>query len=65
MNLIKQNRERKQLSQAELAEKVGCTQTYISYLERSQKAASPTVAKKIADVLDIDVLKILYPEATD
>jgi hypothetical protein len=34
-------------------------------LERSQKAASPTVAKKIADVLDIDVLKILYPEATD
>ena len=61
MNTIKLARERKRLSQVELAEQVGCTQAHISRLEASSKAASPVIAKRLATVLEINVLDILYP----
>lgn len=62
MSIIKTAREKMQLSQTELAEKVGCTQTHISSLERGQKSASPKMAKEIAEILSINVIDILYPE---
>lgn len=58
---IKTAREKKALSQAKLAELVGCSQEHISSLERGAKTPSPALAKKIADELQIDVLSILYP----
>lgn len=61
MNTIKLARERKRLSQVELAEQVGCTQAHISRLEAGSKAASPVIAKRLATVLEINVLDILYP----
>ena len=55
-------RKKKGLSQQELAEKVGCTQTNISHIELGRQNPTPQMAKKIADVLEINVLSILYPK---
>lgn len=63
MNVIKQAREQHHLSQSELARQIGCSQKHISSLERGETSASPAMAKKLADILSVDVLDILYPES--
>lgn len=55
-------RKRKGISQIELAEKVGCTQTNISHIELGRQSPTPVLAKKIADILEMNVLDILYPD---
>lgn len=60
--LIKEKRLEKNLSQAALAEKVQCSQGHISDIENGNETPSPALAKKLADVLEIDVLQILYPD---
>ncbi len=60
--LIKKKRLEKNLSQVALAEKVKCSQGHISDIENGNETPSPTLAKKLADVLEIDVLDILYPK---
>lgn len=50
------------LTQIQLAEKIGVLQSTISRLERGQDSASPSTAEKLAGVLGISELEILYPE---
>ncbi|OSI20418.1 helix-turn-helix transcriptional regulator [Neisseria dumasiana] len=61
MNAIKTARKKSGLSQCELATLIGCTQTHISSLENGKKQASTQLAKKISEVLKVDVMEILYP----
>lgn len=59
---LKKARKDKGYSQAGLAEVVGVSQTTISDLERMREKTSPDVAEKIATVLGISEMEILYPE---
>ncbi len=61
MNNIAQARSNACLTQQELAEKVGCTSAHVSYLESNAKTASPTLAKKIGEVLKIPASAVIYP----
>lgn len=47
-------RERKALSQNDVAKTVFITQAAYSYIESGKRSPSPRVAKRIAAVLDID-----------
>ena len=53
-------RKKKKLSQYAVAERVGCTQTNISQLELGKQRSS--LAKKLAELLEINVMDVLYPE---
>ena len=55
-------RKKKQLSQYAVAEQVGCTQTNISQLELGKQRPSLLLAKKLAELLEINVIDVLYPE---
>lgn len=55
-------RKKKQLSQYAVAEQVGCTQTNISQLELGKQRPSLLLAKKLALLLEINVMDVLYPE---
>ena len=55
-------RKKKQLSQYAVAEQVGCTQTNISQLELGKQRPSLLLAKKLAELLEINVMDVLYPE---
>lgn len=59
--LIKEKRLEKNLSQTALAVKVKCSQGHLSDIENGNVTPSSALAKKLADVLGIDVLDILYP----
>ncbi|WP_274570650.1 helix-turn-helix transcriptional regulator [Neisseria leonii] len=61
MNKLTDARKRKGLTQKELAELVGCTQTNISHIELGRQVPSRELGKKLAEVLEMDVLDILYP----
>lgn len=54
-------RKDKGLSQEELAERVGKSRTSISNIESGKTFPRPSTAKKIADVLGMDIGK-LYSE---
>ena len=54
-------RKKKKLSQYAVAEKVGCTQTNISQLELGKQRSSLPLAKKLAELLEINVMDVLYP----
>lgn len=56
---LKQARERKGLSQDELASKMGTSQAYISGLERD-KAFSFKTAKKLAEILECDADELYF-----
>ena len=47
------------LSQVELAEKVGITQTYLSRLERGERNIDLDLALKLCDVLSVDIRKFI------
>ena len=55
-------RKKKKLSQYAVAEQVGCTQTNISQLELGKQRSSLRLAKKLAELLEINVMDVLYPE---
>lgn len=55
-------RKKKKLSQYAVAEQVGCTQTNISQLELGKQRSSLLLAKKLAELLEINVMDVLYPE---
>lgn len=63
--LIKEKRLEKNLSQVALAEKVQCSQGHLSDIENGNVNPSPAIAKKLADILGINVLDILYPGDTN
>ena len=59
---IKEKRIQMGISQVELAEKCQCSQGHISDIEKGKQSPSPSLAKKIADILGIDIMEILFPE---
>lgn len=52
---IRDARELKGLYQAELAEKVGIVQSYLSRLERGERDIDLALALKLCDALNIDI----------
>lgn len=53
MNRIKEIREEKHITQAELAEQVGLNRSMISYIESGRKTLSIKIASEIADFLNV------------
>ena len=53
--IIKQKREGKSLSQAELAEAVGVSRGMIAQIERGTKMVTLPLAKELAEVFGCDV----------
>ena len=54
VNVLKREREKKKLSQAELARLTGVSQSMIAQIERGTKQLSCPLAKDIAKALGID-----------
>lgn len=52
---LKESREKKGLSQTELAKRVGLKQTTISQYENGSRRPNLSMAKKMADALDISL----------
>lgn len=62
MNLsLKSIRLKHNLTQNEIAKKVGITQQHYNHIELNKRNPSIKVAKKISNILDIDVL-LFFPE---
>jgi transcriptional regulator with XRE-family HTH domain len=61
MNRIKLLRQRRNMSQAELAEQSGLSQPFISRLERGESEVTSENLRAIADALGVSVSE-LYPE---
>lgn len=57
-NAIRQLREEKQMTQAQLAEATGLPQSHISRLERGVHSPSHKTLKKLAEVYGVDVNKL-------
>ena len=55
---IRAARKRKGLTQKQLAEKMGVTETYISQYERGLRQPKPETVKRIADALGIEEISI-------
>ena len=61
-NVIKQARQRADVTIESLAEKVGVTDRYIYRVENEGKKPSYDVLRKIVQVIHIDPELIFYPE---
>lgn len=59
---LKELREKKKLTQAQVAEKVGITQQAYSYIEKGISNPSLETALRISEVLKTPVNKIFYPK---
>ncbi|WP_054285750.1 helix-turn-helix transcriptional regulator [Gulbenkiania mobilis] len=62
MTPMRMTRKARGLTQADLAQVLGCSQAHVSDVERGTAAASPKLAAEIAKVLGIPEEQILYPE---
>jgi len=56
--MIREKRIQKGISQQELCEKAGITQTFLSLLEHGKRSPSREVLKKIANVLQEDAVAL-------
>ncbi|MCL1844778.1 MAG: helix-turn-helix domain-containing protein [Defluviitaleaceae bacterium] len=62
---VRANRTRQELTQAELAEKTGMSDVYISYIENARKRPSLDSLVKIAIVLDVSCDDLLFDVARE
>ena len=62
MNSLKEIREKRNMTQTELAYKVGVTQRYIAFLEKGDRKPSLGNAFKIAKILKSTVENIFLPK---
>ena len=63
---IRAARKRKGLTQKQLAEKMGVTETYISQYERDLRRPKPDTIKRIAAALEVDAFSIAdFENATE
>lgn len=58
--VLKRRRHQLELTQAEVAAKVGCRANYIGYLEADARHPSPSVIAKLAKVLDLDQRELYF-----
>lgn len=56
---IKEIREKKGITQLELAEQVGITQVYLSYIENGHKTPTLKTLQKLAKALDVDIGELI------
>lgn len=59
MNQIKKIREKKKISQTELARAAGVSQPFMSDLENNRRGARPETFQKIADFLGVEVIDLM------
>jgi len=62
MTNVKQARKQKKLTVYDVAEHVGITAGAVSRIERGLLGISPSNAKKMADLLDLKLEQVLFPE---
>lgn len=65
-NSLRELRFQKDLSQQELADKVGCTRQTINSIEKNKYSPSYLLVSKIATVLDVspcDIVSIVFEKA--
>lgn len=62
MNRLKEIREKRNMTQTELAYKVGVTQRHISFIEKGDRKPSLENAFKIAKILKSTVENIFLPK---
>ena len=56
---IKSARERKKMSQYEVAPMVGISQPYLSYIERGERDIDFVLALKLCDAVDVDIREFI------
>lgn len=56
---IRYYRKKRGLTQEELAEKLGITASYLSYMELHERRITIEVLQQIAEILDISIVKLL------
>lgn len=56
---LKKYRENAGLSSEELAEKLGVNKRYIDYMERGDKTPSLKLAKRISEILNVSLDKLV------
>ena len=59
MTPLKMARKKMEFSQQAVANQVGCSQAYLSDLEKNKYTASPALAKKLSELLQLSVVDIL------
>lgn len=64
MNRIKPIRERKQMTQTELASKAMISQPYLHDLENNRRGAKPETYERIAAALEVPVSDLIEQEAS-
>jgi len=60
-NILKDARKGKGLTQAALAASVGCDQATISKYENGSASPTTEIAPKLAGLLGLSVVQVLYP----
>ncbi len=58
-SLLRQRRRQLDLTQAQVAAKVGCRANYVGYLESGARHPSPTMVVRLAKTLDLDPQELL------
>ena len=58
-NFIKESRMRQNLSQSEVADQVGLSQSYLSYIEKGKRDVDLAVAMKICEALNLDIREFI------
>jgi len=58
--VLKRRRRQLELTQAQVAAKVGCRPNYVGYLEADARHPSPGVVAKLAKVLDLDQRELYF-----
>jgi transcriptional regulator with XRE-family HTH domain len=55
---LRQWRLRRELTQTELAQMAGVNQSYLTRIETGRRGCNPSVAQKLAEILDVDVQEL-------
>jgi transcriptional regulator with XRE-family HTH domain len=62
-NRLRRRRVATRLSMTELADRAGCSLSYLSQLEKGQYSASPEVLGSLADALGCEITDLMPAEA--
>ena len=62
---LRQRRIEAGLNKRELAKKAGIHPSYVTWLERGERGASPRVLKRLSEALQCKVTDLMPPEPSD
>lgn len=63
MNKLKEYRLRRKLSQYTLADKIGCSRSYVSEVEKGNRKMTLKFARRIGEILNVDPFELLGTDA--